>query len=180
MGGRWMTAGGAAAVIVLTLTAAAAPGGGDRVVRSFTACRAIADPGERLACFDKAALALETAVSSKQVTILDKADVAKTRRSLFGFTLPSLALFNGGGKDDADDEEKAFTEINTTVASARQSAAYGRYEITLADEDRAVWLTTEPLPDLPRAGTKIRIRKGTMGSYFVSVDGRSARARRIR
>lgn len=179
MGERMMAAGGGV-VLMLALTAAApVPSGGDRVVRSFTACRAIAESAERLACFDKAASALETAVSSKEVTILDKTDVAKTRRSLFGFSLPSLALFNGGGKDAQEDERKAFTEINTTVASARQSS-YGRYEIKLADEDGAVWQTTEPLPDVPKAGQKIRIRKGAMGSYFLTVDGRSVRGMRIR
>ncbi len=168
---------GAGALVAILVTAAGAQAqSGERVVRSFTACRAVADPGERLACFDKAASALETAVSKKEVTILDRQDVRRTKRSLFGFTLPRIGIFSGD--DDDEQEKKEFAEINTTVASARQSG-YGRYEIHLADEE-AVWQTTEPLPDVPRAGAKIRIRKGMLGNYFIMVDGRSVRGLRVR
>lgn len=176
----------AVALVGAAVAAQAAPrksavsASGERVVKSFTACRAIAAADERLACFDKAAAALESAVESKTVTILDRTDVQKTRRSLFGFTLPRFGIFGDDDEDEADEKERrAFTEINTTVASARQSG-YGRYDIRLADETGAVWQTTEPLPDTPKAGSKIRIRKGTIGSYFINVDGRTVRGIRIR
>lgn len=161
--------------------AGAAPaqtGSSDRVLRSFSDCRAVADPTARLACFDKAASALEAAVRAKDVTIVDRADIRKARRSLFGFTLPKINLFGGGGRDE-EDKADAFTELNTTVASARP-AANGRVEIRLADETGAVWQTTDPMNFPPKPGAKIRIRQGTLGNYFLLVDGRSYRGMRLR
>lgn len=160
-----------------TTAAAQDSDGSQRVLGSFSACRAIAAPEARLACFDKASAALEQAVKAKDVRIVDRSDVRKARRSLFGLTLPSIGLL--GGDDDGEKEREAFSEINTVVRSARPGPN-GRGEITLADEGQAVWQTTEPMNFPPRAGAKVRIRKGTMGGYFLHVDGRSYRALRLR
>lgn len=151
-------------------------GAGSRVLQSFSQCRAITAADQRLACFDKAAAALEQAVQAKKVRILDREDVRRTKRSLFGFTLPRVGLF-----DDNDDEEKKeeFSEINTTVASARQ-VQNGRVEIRLTGESEAVWQTTEAMTFPPKPGDKIRIRRGAIGSYFITVGGRSIRGMRVR
>lgn len=149
---------------------------GTRVLQSFAQCRSIAASDERLACFDKAAGALEQAVKTKEVRILDKEDVKRTRRSLFGFTLPRVGIF---GERDEDGEKEEFTEINTTVSSARQ-LPNGRVELRLTDEPDAVWQTTEGMTFPPKQGDKIRIRKGAIGSYFITVGGRSYRGMRVR
>lgn len=159
-----------------TASAQAKDGASSRVLQSLTQCRTITAAEERLSCFDKAVAALEQAVQTKEVRILDKQDVQRTRRSLFGFQLPRVGLFNEGD-DDAKREE--FTEINTTVASARQ-VQNGRVEIRLTGEDDAVWQTTEAMTFPPKPGDKIRIRKGAIGSYFISVGGRSIRGMRVR
>lgn len=175
---RWAAAGlGAAAGLMLTATAAGAQGGsaGERLLKAFDACRAIAAPEERLACFDKSTADLARAVADKQVRIVDRADVNKARRSLFGFTLPSLNLFDGGGGRDSP----PFVEINTTVASATP-AENGRVRLVLAEEGEPVWQTTDPMNFPPRAGAKVRIRKGALGNYFLNVDSRTYRAMRVR
>lgn len=175
-----MFAGAAMATVLATTGVAQAQegeGAGSRVLKSFSDCRAIGDPAQRLACFDKAASALETAVKANDVRIVDRGDVRKARRSLFGFTLPKLNLF--GDDDDRDAKEPKFTEINTTVASSRP-LGNGRVEITLADEGNPVWQTTEALNWPPKPGAKIRIRAGTMGGYFITVDSRSYRGMRVR
>jgi hypothetical protein len=110
------------------------------------------------------------------VQIIDRADVRKARRSLFGFTLPRINLFGSG---EGEPGVEAFTEITTTVQSARP-VANGRVEIRLADGNDAVWQTTEPMNFPPKAGAKIRIRKGALGNYFIAVDGRSYRGMRVR
>ncbi len=166
-------------LLCCTAGARAQTGSSERVLRSFTDCRAIAAPDARLACFDKAAGALEAAVKAKDVTIVDRQDVRKARRSLFGFTLPKIDLFGGSGPTRPDEKEDAFTELNTTVASARP-AANGRVEIRLADESNAVWQTTDPMNFPPKPGDKIRIRQGTLGNYFLAVGGRSYRGMRLR
>lgn len=168
----------AATTLAGTAALAEADGAGERVLRSFAQCRAIADAGTRLDCFDKAAGALEQAVKAKDVRIVDRNDATKVRRSLFGFALPRVNLF-GGGDGAADAREPEFTEINTTIAAAR-AVGHDRVEIRLADETGAVWQTTDPLPFTPKAGTKIRIRKGTLGSYFMNIGGRSVRGMRLR
>ena len=145
----------------------------DRIVRSFADCTAIAAADARLQCFDKAAASLSTALANQEVRIVDRSDVRKTQRSLFGFALPSLRLFGGG------DREEGFTEIRTTVASAH-AVANNRAEIRLADESGAVWQTTDPVNFPPRPGAEIRIRKGAMGNYFIAVDGRTYRGTRLR
>ncbi|MET0376651.1 MAG: hypothetical protein ABW128_20655 [Rhizorhabdus sp.] len=159
--------------------AQAQTGSSERVLRSFSDCRAIAAPDARLACFDKAAASLEAAVKAKDVTIVDRQDVRKARRSLFGFTLPKIDLFGGSGPARPDEKEDAFTELNTTVASSRP-VANGRVEIRLVGEGDPVWQTTDPMNFPPRAGEKIRIRQGTLGNYFLFVGGRSYRGMRLR
>jgi hypothetical protein len=154
---------------------AAGPSSSDRVLRDFGTCRTTADPAARLACFEKTFDSFEQAVKSKEVTIVDKADVRQAKRSLFGFALPHVDLFNDSRGDRADD----FTEINTTVASARE-AEHGRAEIRLADESGAVWQTTDPMAFPPRPGDKLRIRQGALGNYFLFTGGKTYRATRLR
>lgn len=169
--------GGAVAVLALGVaatggTVAAAPQS-RTLIQSVQACRAVADPTARLACFDAAAAALDTAISRKDVAVVDREDVQKTRRSLFGFTTPKLGLF--GVHEDKDDEVKT---IDGVVRSIR-NVAYDRYEITL--EDGAVWKNIEPFRRDPRPGSKVHITRAALGSYFFAVDGMNGtRAIRVR
>ncbi|WBH15398.1 hypothetical protein [Sphingomonas radiodurans] len=172
----WVMSGVAMLAMGTGAQAAEPDGAGERVLASFAQCRSITDAAQRLDCFDKAASALEQAVKANDVRIVDRGDVRKARRSLFGFTLPKLDLF---GRDDDDEKEAPFTEINTTVASARE-VANGRVEIRLADDTEAVWQTTEAVMFPPKPGATIRIRKGAIGSYFITFGGKSVRGMRVR
>jgi hypothetical protein len=159
----------------------AEPAAGDRVLDSFARCRAIAAAPARADCFDAAARSLETAVKTKEITIVNRQEVRTARRSLFGFTLPRIGLFDGGDRDDSGRaaQPEEIKEIETTVASARV-VANGRVELRLADSG-AVWTTTDPMPFPPKAGDKVRIRRGTLGNYFIAVAGqRSVRGMRVR
>lgn len=158
---------------------AAAQDSAARVLRPFSECRSLTEDAARLACFDRAAAALETAVKEKEVTIVDRADVQRARRSLFGFTLPRIDLFGGDANRAERREQEAFTEINSTVASAR-TVQNNRVEIRLAEDGDAVWRTTDPMPFPPRAGDAIRIRQGALGNYFIRVGGKSVRGMRVR
>ena len=175
---RWMAIAWSAALAAAP-AAAQHGSGAQRVLDGFAACRAIADAPARLACFDKASTALEQAVERNDVRIIDRTEVTRARRFLFGLNLPDLGLLGGGASRDAPDQQEAFSEINTTVRSARPGAN-GRGEITLADEGNPVWQTTDAMPFPPKPGAKVRIRKGAMGAFFLNVDGRSYRALRLR
>lgn len=152
-----------------------------RVLEPFARCRAVGAAQERADCFDAATKALEIAVERKDVTIVDRQEVRTARRSLFGFTLPRIGLFDGGDRDDNGKApaREEIKEIETTIASAR-SVANGRVEFRVADGD-AVWTTTDPMAFPPKPGDKVRIRRGTMGTYFIAVAGqRSVRGMRLR
>lgn len=148
------------------------------VVQSLARCRVIQAPDARLACFDAAAGAIEAAVKAKDVTIVDRQDIRKARKSLFGFSVPHIPLFGGGDRDGGPKTDD-FTELNTTVANVRPMDN-GRIELRLA-EGEAVWMTTDPMPFPPKVGAKIRIRQGAMGNYFIAISGeRSVRGVRVR
>jgi hypothetical protein len=167
-------------VVLLGAAQAHAEPASDRVLQSFERCRTIAAAQDRADCFDAAARGLETAIKSKDVTIVDRQEVRTARRSLFGFTLPRIGLFDGGDRDGKDEGARdEIKEIESTIASARV-VANGRVELRLADGD-AVWATTDPMPFPPKPGDKVRIRKGALGNYFIAIAGqRSVRGMRVR
>lgn len=142
------------------------------VFDALKACRAIADDGARLACFDEASARLTAAVEAKEIVVVEDKDIKQTKRSLFGFKLPSLRIFGG-----SDEESEADQTLTSTVASIRPLQS-GKYMITLAEG--AVWQTTEGLPFPPKAGDPVEIRKAALGSFFLKVGRRRAvRAMRV-
>ncbi len=140
-----------------------------QVLNDLTACRAIAAEAERLACYDRQVAALEAAEASRAIAVVDRQQIRRTRRSLFGLTLPDLGIF--GGDDDEGEDGAAVNEINTTIRSVG-SGADGRMVYGL--EDNSVWVQTEGrIGRQPRAGEAIRIRRGPLGSFIANVGTRS-------
>lgn len=143
----------------------------DAVVR----CKGEGDEQARLRCYDSAVAALAQATSSGEIVVVDKEDVRKTRRSLFGFSMPNLPFF---GRDDSQKEEQP-DEIEAKIQSVR-GIGYGKWLIEL--DTGARWQTTEggTLAREPKAGQMVKIKKGAIGSFFLSVDGRrGVRAQRV-
>lgn len=144
---------------------------------ALTACRAIADDTARLACFDREAAALGASIERKDVVVLDRQDVKKTKRSLFGFNLPKLPFFGGEDGKDAAEEEDEFVEIETTIKELRKLRS-GHWSFTI--DEGAQWQTTELGPILPQAGQKVTIKKGALGSYFIRFErSRPVRGMRV-
>src|SRR5690349_21100788 len=105
-------------------------------VKALAACRATTDNAQRLACYDREAGALLQSVENKETVVLDQQEVRKTKRSLFGFSLPRLPFFG----DDKDDKKDEFTQIDEPIKTVR-SIGYGKFRFTL--DDGATWETTE-------------------------------------
>ena len=102
--------------------------------------------------------------------MVDRQQIRRARRSLFGLTLPDLGIF-GGDRDEGEDGA-AVNEINSTIL-AIGSNAEGRMTYRLADE--SVWVQTEGrLGRMPRSGEAIRIRRGPLGAFLANVAGRPA------
>jgi hypothetical protein len=145
------------------------------LVGALQACQAITDNGQRLACYDREAGALLTAASKGDVAVVDKSEVRKARKSLFGFGMPKIPFFSG---DDTADV--ASDTLESTIKSA-SGIGYGKYRIVIA-EGEAVWETTETYGTMrdPRAGDKIVIKRGPLGSYMLRIgSNRGVKGRRV-
>nr|WP_294848560.1 hypothetical protein [uncultured Sphingomonas sp.] len=156
----------ATALVANPVVAKDQPAAPSPLVRALDACRAIADDAQRLACFDKSSTALVEAANSGAVSVVDRGQLRQARRSLFGFSMPKLPFF-AGDKSAEDD-----TGILESQITATKGLPYDRYRITIKDGD-AVWETTETRTNLwpPKAGQKIIIQRGPLGSYFLKFDG---------
>ncbi|MBN8805861.1 MAG: hypothetical protein BGO58_02935 [Sphingopyxis sp. 65-8] len=142
-------------------------------IEQLYACRDIADPAQRLACFDREVGSLASADEAREIVFTDRETAKKTRRGLFGFNFPKLGGIFGGDEDEV-------REIDTVIKSVSMNQS-GKYVMTM--EDGAVWsqIDTTVLPRQPKPGQKIHIKTATMGSYFASVEGgRSIRMKRDR
>ena len=138
-------------------------------------CRTVQSPQERLACYDREVAAMQQAEESRQLVVMDRQQVRRTRRTLFGLALPNLGLFG----DDSPDEE-GVNEIQSTLRGAVQNP-YGKWILTLEDGARWIQLDGREFGREPRAGHSIRIRRAAMGSYLANIDNQVAiRVRRER
>jgi hypothetical protein len=132
-------------------------------VQAVVDCRRIDDGAQRLACYDAATDVLTKAESSGDLVTLDREQRRAVRKQAFGFTLPTLAMFDVGEKSEGADS------IDETLASAHQDAE-GRWIFVM--EDGAVWrqIDDEFLSRRPHEGSAIVIHRAMMGSYMLSVD----------
>ena len=123
---------------------------------------------------------MDAAAQRDEVVVLDRGELKKTRKTLFGFSFPKLP-FLGGGDDDQDDRsrpEEGFSHIEAKIGSLR-SAGYGKWQIGL--EDGAQWMTTEAISGRsPKVGQMIEIRRAAMGGFMGKIDGgRAVRMKRV-
>ena len=134
------------------------------VFSRVTDCQTIRDDAQRLACFDREVAALAQAQAAREVVVVDREAVQRTRRSLFGLTLPDVGRLFG-------DEQQS--EISSTVVAA-QFNNLGMASVQI--EGGAVWVQTEgrPISRRPSAGMPVVVRRGALGSYLMSVDGQRA------
>ena len=168
---------GAGVVALPASSATPPPAPAARPIVELRACRAIADAAARLACYDKKLDDLLAATASGDVVVVERGEVRKARKGLFGFTLPRIGFLTGK-PDNAEDvaDEK---ELATVVATSR-SIGYGKWRFTV--EGGGLWETVEANSGFrdPVPGRKILIEKGSLGGYFVTVEkGRRVQAKRI-
>jgi hypothetical protein len=145
------------------------------LVSGLEKCRQVTDSSARLTCYDRAAGALLTAADRGDISVVDRAELRQTRRSLFGFGMPKLPFFAG---DTSADE--GADQLDSTIKSAR-AVGNGRFRLVISDGN-AVWETLESYMSMsdPRAGQKIRIRRGPLGSFVLQINGqRGVKGKRV-
>lgn len=143
------------------------------VLQNLLDCRNVAEDAARLACYDRAAGVLDQAEAKGDVVVVDREQARAVRQQAFGFSLPSIAIFERGATPEEIDNV-------TGVAKRAYQTSQGKWVVEL--EDGAVWqqIDSERIGRRPRAGSKIEIRKASLGSYFMNVDDqRAVRARRV-
>lgn len=169
-----------AAVLVLAAPAAASAQtraeAGPRAAQfdAIAACRSIADSTQRLACFDAAAAQLVEAEKAGDIVVVSRAQAQAARRQAFGFSLPSLSIFDRTGRPEEVDRISAQVERAYLNSDAK-------WVVVLADG--AVWeqIDNERLLKKPASGSKVEIRRAALGSFFMNLDDqRAVRARRVK
>ena len=164
------------AVLALAATAVARPAPKAPVtaaaVSAVLGCREIPDSAQRLACFDKAVGNMAQAESSGELLTLDREQRRSVRRQAFGLNLPSLSIFDRGEK--AEDVDRLTAKV-----TGAHKLPDGKWVIEL--EGGAIWRQTDDqeLFKEPHPGSAAVVKKGTLGSFFMKIDGDTAfRARR--
>ncbi len=144
-------------------------------------CRALTDTASRLACFDQRIAALEAAESARDVTVIDREEVRRTRRGLFGFSLGDLgSIF---GSDDDDDEARAAADrVEQVEGIVREVGRDRSGKLVLILDNGQRWIQTDSGGGRsPRAGNSVIISRASLGGFIASVEGRAGfRVRRER
>lgn len=132
-------------------------------------CRTLTDDAAKLLCYDDTVGRIDIAQKNNELIVADKEDIKEARKGLFGFSLPKIRLFGGSGDNDADD----IKEIEGVVSSARQ-IGYGTWILNLEDGSKWQQSDSRKLVLSPKAGSKIRIKKGAITNYWANIDGQRA------
>lgn len=164
----------AAGVAAQAPNAASSPTTAPLPWQSLVACRSIAEGTARLACYDREVAAFEAARGRHDVAVIDREQIRQSRRSVFGLSLPRIALFGIGGEQG--DEAEPY---RGTIRSVRETRD-GKWMIGV---DEAVWQTTEveAFSGPPRVGSSVTIRRASLGGFILTAEGRRGlRAVRLR
>lgn len=139
------------------------------VLKALSACRGETDSTARLACFDKAAGALDEAEAKGQVMVLDREAVRDVRRQAFGLDLSALSLFQRVPSAPTDRVDR----VSLTLDRAFRG---GDGKWRFVSDEGAVWAQTddEDVRTPPRKGSTMAVRQAALGSYFCNIDGQRA------
>ena len=149
--------------------------GSASLVEGLKSCRTIAASADRATCYDARVGALLVALEAGDVKLIDREQVRKTKRQLFGIPMPDLDIFKGDGKD----EEELADLFETTISSGRQTGP-ATWRFTTAEG--AVWEINNPPRKLApfKPGDKVVFKKASLGYYFVRINGQiGVKGRRI-
>lgn len=159
---------GAAAASALPILAHAAEPGPQNAAafQAVLDCRKLADGGARLACYDAAAAKMGDAEKRGDIVVIDRAQASAAHREAFGLPIPSLDFVRKALKPEEVDR------VDGVVKTARADQS-GRWTLNL--EDGARWRQISgDLMRPPKPGSKVQIRKGSLGSYLMNIDGQAS------
>lgn len=168
--GRLVTIVAAAVIVTQQPSPAAAQSASDRL-SGLRSCTAVKPDAERLACYDREAAAVLSAAQTGEVRIVERQEIERTRRSLFGFSLPSIGLL-GSDSEVPDTLETTITAVRSTGQDA--------WAIQVAEG--SVWQITNAPSRFrePKVGDPIVLKRAALGSFFIRVGNQlGVKGRRI-
>ena len=136
---------------------------GSKQIQQLISCRSLADTTQRLACFDRESAAIEGAIASKDLVVVDRERARAAKKSLFGFSVPSFGGLFGGDEDEVK-------QVEGVIASAKYTQYVGW---TFRLVDKSVWTQIDDvqLGIAPKPGDKVIVRRGSFGAFRLSIDG---------
>lgn len=161
----------ALAALALNTAQEAVPSQDPEQLQRLLACRALTEGTARLACFDAAAGALETARRDGSIVVVDRAQVDRARRDAFGLDLSALPQLFGARAGSE------LTEVETTLVGASRNPR-DEWTFRLADGSSWIQADSESVQFRNRPGQPVRIRRAAMGSFLMTVG--ASRAIRVR
>lgn len=147
---------------------AAAPGNAPPTppaVQRLLDCRGIADTQQRLACFDRESATVASDLGRRDLVVVDRGQMTRTRRTLFGLELPRLDILG----DTAADEVKQIESNLQSFGPNRD----GGLLFVLADGTRWSQTDSTTLDVPPQRGDKVRVRKAALGSFILVLQGQA-------
>lgn len=129
-------------------------------------CLENTDSNVRLACFDAQALIVKNQIDNGDLVPVYKNEIAAAQRGLFGIDRIRMPNF-------LENSVQNTNEITATIVSAIRSPV-GKWHFIL--DDKSEWAqidTTDPYFN-SRLGTDVRIRRGALNSYLLTVGNSSA------
>jgi hypothetical protein len=150
--------------------------GSANLVENLRGCRGIAEAEARAACYDANVGTLLVAIDTGEVRLVDREQVRKTRRQLFGLAMPETELLKPDEKDKAEEDSGLF---ETTISSARQIGP-ANWRFTTAEG--AVWEINNPPRKIApiAAGDRVVFKKASLGYYFIRINGQlGVKGRRV-
>lgn len=144
--------------------------------QAVVACRTINQTEARLACYDQSVAAMDEAEQRNQLVVIDRQQVNRAERGIFGLSLPSVSAIFRRSSDKTPHEE--IKQIESALKQV-SPAGYGKW--TFALEDGGTWATTEAVTGrVPKVGEHIIVKRASLGGYVLSADGgRAVRVKRL-
>lgn len=147
-----------------------AKAGAPEAYAKVSACRTLKVDTERLACYDAAISALDTAVANNEVYMVDKKQVRETRKTLFGLPIPSFGLFGEGKGDGTSDDE--VNELVSTITQVKRNA--DGWVVTITEGSTWQQIDSADLALSPKVGGQVTIKKAALGAYKMNVGKQPA------
>lgn len=138
------------------------------LVDKLATCTAITDDVERLACFDREVGAFVGAANEGDVKVVEKEEITKARRKLFGYSVPDAGIF----KADSKEEEEANRSLTSTITKVRQVSSK-EWHIWIEEGDARWRMKNNSIRfRAPQVGDTVEFKPATMGTYWIRVNGR--------